>query len=75
MAGVIMVYQKTDKVKKLNFMLWPAMDALKNDFSADPTIILSRLSGTENGKSITGFHLRSHVSALFTPVKMRRVAG
>lgn len=75
MAGVIMVYQKTDKVKKLNFMLWPAMDALKNDFSADPTIILSRLSGTENGKSITGFHLRGHIAALFTPVKMRRVAG
>jgi len=76
MVGVILVYQKTDKAKKLNFMLWPAMDALKNDFSADPTLILSRLSGNARDMaSITGLHIRNHISALITPVKMRRMAG
>jgi GT2 family glycosyltransferase len=79
MVGVILVYQKTDKAKKLNFMLWPAMDALKNDFSADPSIILSRLaSRTDSIKSTTGLNLRIHLSSLrafFTPVKIRRVPG
>jgi rhamnopyranosyl-N-acetylglucosaminyl-diphospho-decaprenol beta-1,3/1,4-galactofuranosyltransferase len=79
MVGVILVYQKTDKAKKLNFMLWPAMDALKNDFSADPSIILSRLASTTDSiKSTTGLNLRIHLSSLrafFTPVKMRRVPG
>jgi GT2 family glycosyltransferase len=79
MVGVILIYQKTDKAKKLNFMLWPAMDALKNDFSADPSIILSRLAGSGGSmKSLTGLHLRSNFSLLrtfFTPVRLRRVAG
>ena len=26
---IIMVYQKTDKVKKLNFMFWPMTDAIQ----------------------------------------------
>jgi rhamnopyranosyl-N-acetylglucosaminyl-diphospho-decaprenol beta-1,3/1,4-galactofuranosyltransferase len=76
MVGVIVVYQKTDKVKKINFMLWPAMDALKNDFSAEPSIILTRLAG--NAKSITGFNIRNNFSSLkafFTPVRFKRVAG
>ena len=78
MVGVILVYQKTDKAKKINFMLWPAMDALKNDFSANPSLILSRLAGNDNAKGITGLHIRSSISSVmtfFTPVKFRRVAG
>ena len=79
MVGVIMIYQKTDKAKKINFMLWPAMDALKNDFSANPSIILTRLSTqTGNTKNTTGLQLRNNFSSLmtfFTPVRFRRVAG
>ncbi len=78
MAGVILVYQKTDKVKKLNFMLWPAMDALKNDFSANPGIILSRLAGNSEGLKHTGLGLRnffSNVKTFFTPVNYRRIPG
>lgn len=78
MVGVILVYQKTDKVKKINFMLWPAMDALKNDFSADPSLILTRLSGKLDTKSISGLHIRSGIASVmtfFTPVRFRRVAG
>jgi rhamnopyranosyl-N-acetylglucosaminyl-diphospho-decaprenol beta-1,3/1,4-galactofuranosyltransferase len=78
MVGVILVYQKTDKAKKINFMLWPAMDALKNDFSADPSLILTRLSGKLDTKSISGLHIRSNITSVmtfFTPVRFRRVAG
>mgnify|MGYP001159289437 CR=1 FL=1 len=45
-AGVILFYQKTDKVKKLQFMLWPATDALSNNFSVTPPAILNRLNKT-----------------------------
>ncbi len=44
MAGVIMFYQKTDKLKKINFIFWPATDAFANDFTATPQNILFRLS-------------------------------
>lgn len=43
MAGVVLVYQKTDKAKKMSFILWPAADALSNNFNATPQKILSRL--------------------------------
>ncbi len=79
LAGIIVVYQKTDKAKKLNFMLWPAMDALRNDFSANPAIILTRLSAPSSTmKSFTGLHLRHSLfsgAALFTSMKAKRAAG
>ena len=43
-AGIIMVYQKTDRFKKLNFMIWPMTDAINNNFSATPALILNRLN-------------------------------
>ncbi len=48
-AGTIMVYQKTDKMKKLNFLMWPFADAFKNNFSATPPVILDKLGG-QNSK-------------------------
>ena len=79
LAGIIILYQKTDKAKKLNFMLWPAMDALRNDFSANPAIILTRLSAPSSTmKSFTGLHLRNSLfsgAALFTSIKAKRAAG
>jgi hypothetical protein len=44
MMGVVLFYQKTDKIKKMGFIFWPAIDALKNNFSANPALILSKLS-------------------------------
>lgn len=44
MAGVIMVYQKTDKIKKLGFIFWPAIDAFSNNYLATPQTILTRLN-------------------------------
>ena len=43
-AGTIVLYQKTDKVKKLNFLIWPLADAFKNNFSATPPVILDELA-------------------------------
>lgn len=42
-AGIIMLFQKTDKLKKLGFLAWPLTDAFTNNFSATPKTILSRL--------------------------------
>ena len=53
MVGVVLFYQKTDKIKKMGFIFWPAIDAFKNNFSADPALILSRLASkipTANSK-------------------------
>lgn len=44
MIGVVFFYQRTDRRKKLNFILWPAFDAFTNNYNATPQSILSRLS-------------------------------
>ncbi|MEP6711012.1 MAG: glycosyltransferase family 2 protein [Ferruginibacter sp.] len=47
-AAVILVYQKTDKIKKMNFLMWPIADAFRNNYSATPTIILEKLNERKN---------------------------
>lgn len=59
-AGVIMVYQKSDKLRKLNFMIWPVADALKNKYTATPPLILSKLNEQ---------HAKSYSELFLTPVK------
>ena len=44
MAAVVLVYQKTDKAKKLRFIFWPAIDAFSNNFTANPQLILSKIT-------------------------------
>ncbi|MGH2649081.1 MAG: glycosyltransferase family 2 protein [Ginsengibacter sp.] len=43
-AGTIVVFQKTNKLKKLSFMLWPMTDAFTNNFEANPSFILHKIS-------------------------------
>lgn len=43
-AGTILLYQKTDKFKKLGFILWPMKDAFSNNTEATPTYVLDKLS-------------------------------
>ncbi len=43
-SGTIVLFQKTDKFKKLGFILWPMTDAFTNNCNATPAIILERLS-------------------------------
>jgi GT2 family glycosyltransferase len=42
-AGSVIVFQKTNKLKKVGFIVWPATDALLNNFSVTPSLIMERL--------------------------------
>ena len=42
-----LVYQRTNRLKKLSFIAWPAKDAISNNFSATPSIILARFKTWE----------------------------
>ena len=44
MAGVIVLFQKTDRLKKIAFVAWPALDAFTSNYSATPSSILNRLN-------------------------------
>jgi GT2 family glycosyltransferase len=67
MIGVVVFYQKTDKIKKMRFILWPAIDAFRNNFSANPGVILSKLAAKlpanskhENYAISTGLSFADH---------------
>lgn len=46
-AGIILVYQRTDKLKKLYSIMTPAADAFTNNFTATPATILAKLGNKE----------------------------
>ncbi len=46
-AGTVILFQKTNKFKKLGFILWPMTDAFKNNCNATPAFIIERLSSTQ----------------------------
>lgn len=43
-ASTVLVFQKTNKLQKLGFILWPMTDALTNNCRATPSYILKRIS-------------------------------
>ena len=43
-AGTILVFQKTNKLKKLTFILWPITHAFTNNCKATPSIILKKIT-------------------------------
>ncbi|MDB5203133.1 MAG: hypothetical protein JWQ27_2542 [Ferruginibacter sp.] len=45
-AGIILFFQKTDKLRKLKFMFWPAFHALEQNYSATPVLVLQQLNKT-----------------------------
>ncbi len=45
-SGLILVFQKSNKLKKLNFILWPAKDAFSNNCNATPAIVQEQLSSS-----------------------------
>jgi rhamnopyranosyl-N-acetylglucosaminyl-diphospho-decaprenol beta-1,3/1,4-galactofuranosyltransferase len=45
MVAVVMIYQRTDRMKKIVFLLWPANDAFSNNYQATPLFIQRRLAG------------------------------
>lgn len=44
MVGVVMVYQRTDRLKKIKFLLWPATDAINGNYHATPSFVQRKLS-------------------------------
>ncbi len=42
-ATLIMLFQKTDKMKKLSFIKWPTRDAFSYNFSATPSLIMAKM--------------------------------
>ncbi|MFT3682931.1 MAG: glycosyltransferase [Ferruginibacter sp.] len=79
MVGVVLVYQKTDRRKKLSFIFWPAADAFTNNLSAHPQMILTRLNAAtpENMWESLQLHFKNighMIQAPFTS-KERRAAS
>ena len=79
-TGVVLFFQKTDKIKKLGFIVWPVADAFKNNFAATPSLILSRLKTNETF-SLTGSinsYLKStwmNILASFSTSRSERAAN
>lgn len=72
-AGAIIVYQKTDKIKKLNFLVWPLADALRNDFAARPPVILNKLE--EQHSKAYPFSLMTSLRNLYNAMFMPGATG
>ncbi len=43
-AGITLLYQKNNKLKKLSFIAWPVADAFNKNFEAQPNLILTKLN-------------------------------
>ena len=75
MTGIVVLFQKTDKIKKLGFLFWPATDAFTSDYSATPQLILARLA-TTNKTSNTGYNYFRNIGLAlvlpFLPFRSRR---
>ena len=73
-AGIVLLFQKTDKLKKLNFIMWPVADAFTKNFEATPPMILSKLKTNETF-SLTGSinsYLKNTWSAILAPLSTTR---
>lgn len=66
-AFITFAFQKTDRIKKLAFILWPAKDALRNNFSVSPVTILQRLKNKT--ASARSGHLPKVVRSFFAGQK------
>jgi rhamnopyranosyl-N-acetylglucosaminyl-diphospho-decaprenol beta-1,3/1,4-galactofuranosyltransferase len=55
-SGIILLFQRTNKLKKLSFILWPATDAFTNNCEATPALILQRLSSQNKYNVFQYFH-------------------
>jgi rhamnopyranosyl-N-acetylglucosaminyl-diphospho-decaprenol beta-1,3/1,4-galactofuranosyltransferase len=62
-ASVVIFYQRSNKIKKLSFIAWPALDAFKNNFAQTPTSILNRLN--TNAAVKHGFSLGHGLKSTF----------
>lgn len=69
-ACMVVLFQKKDRLRKLNFIFWPVADAFRNDFSARPAYILQQLN-VQNERSygqVILTPIRNFFLSIFTPV-------
>ena len=74
-AGRIVIFQKTNKLRKLAFILWPMTDAFSNNCKATPSLILQRISSYspfKSGKYYLHHQLRN-LRAFFSPLSSSSV--
>ena len=79
-AGTVLIFQKTNKIKKLGFIMWPALDAFTYNFEATPAVILNRLKDRSsfslaNILNSYGKSIRSSIISPFTSSRGRRAAN
>jgi rhamnopyranosyl-N-acetylglucosaminyl-diphospho-decaprenol beta-1,3/1,4-galactofuranosyltransferase len=76
-TGLIMLYQKTDKFKKVSFLAWPVADAFTNNFTATPPTILQKLQSknTESRSSVLLRNIRFSIYNILNPVRANRALG
>ena len=79
-AGITVLFQKTDKFKKLNFIIWPVTDAFRNNFEATPPLILSKLKTRETfslGTSLNNYIKSTllNISASISSARTGRAAN
>ncbi len=77
-AGIVLVYQKTDKLKKLGFIVWPAADAFTKKFDANPPYILARLKADRSTEGMKNSYFKNALTYLLAPFTLsraRRAAG
>lgn len=73
-AGIILVYQKSDRLRKISFMIWPATDAFTNNFEATPAFILTKLRSrtTFSFISTINIYLKNIRTTILTPLTSQR---
>jgi len=54
-SGIILVFQKSNKLKKLNFIFWPVRDAFSNNCNVTPSLVLERLTSASRRDSVRYF--------------------
>jgi rhamnopyranosyl-N-acetylglucosaminyl-diphospho-decaprenol beta-1,3/1,4-galactofuranosyltransferase len=54
-SASILIYQKTDKLKKLEFILWPAIDAFTSNLEMTPSMILEKLQNWRSAFKFSGY--------------------
>jgi rhamnopyranosyl-N-acetylglucosaminyl-diphospho-decaprenol beta-1,3/1,4-galactofuranosyltransferase len=78
-VGVIFLFQKTDKFKKISFLAWPVKDAFTKNFNATPQLILNKLKSNTatsqpNALTLSLRNIKFMVQSIFIPIKTARTA-
>ena len=73
-SGIVILYQKTDRLKKLGFIIWPAADAFTNNYDATPKGVLEKMNGSTaiSLNNTINNYLKTIWSALLTPFISQR---